>query len=138
MLRMASMASMAFLASVALTACNTAPAAKTPAASMAQASPATTMNGMLVGPNQMTLYTFDRDAAGSGKSVCNGGCATNWPPLMAPPGAQAIGDWSVVTRDDGAKQWAYKGWPLYYWAKDSRPGDASGDGVGGAWRLARP
>ena len=138
MLRMASMASMTFLASVALTACNTAPAAKTPAASMTQASPATTMNGMLVGPNQMTLYTFDRDAAGSGKSVCNGGCATNWPPLMAPPGAQAIGDWSVVTRDDGAKQWAYKGWPLYYWAKDSRPGDASGDGVGGAWRLARP
>ncbi|MEG1456919.1 MAG: hypothetical protein RSC66_15280, partial [Comamonas sp.] len=66
-----------------------------------QASPATTMNGMLVGPNQMTLYVFDRDAVGSGKSVCNGGCATNWPPLMAPAGAKPIGDWSVITRDDG-------------------------------------
>ena len=38
---------------------------------------------VLVGAGGMTLYTFDRDAAGSGKSVCNGPCATNWPPLMA-------------------------------------------------------
>lgn len=132
------MASMAFLVAVALSACNTAPGHKAPMASMAQASPATTMNGMLVGPNQMTLYVFDRDAAGSGKSVCNGGCASNWPPLMAPANAQAIGDWSVVTRDDGASQWAYKGRPLYYWARDGKPGDATGDGVGNAWRLARP
>jgi len=140
------MASMAFLASVALTACNMAPSSPAPmaqapaaaTASMAQADPATTMNGMLVGPNQMTLYVFDRDATGSGKSVCNGGCATNWPPLMAPPGAQAIGDWSVITRDDGASQWAYKGRPLYYWVKDGKPGDMTGDGVGNAWRTARP
>ncbi len=141
------MASLAFIASVALTACNTAPgnASRTaPGATMASpstmapASPATVMNGMLVGPNQMALYVFDRDTAGAGKSVCNGGCATNWPPLMAPPGAQPIGDWSVVTRDDGASQWAYKGRPLYYWAKDGKPGDTTGDGVGNAWRLARP
>lgn len=131
------MASIAFLASVALTACNTAPSSKAPM-TQSQASPATTMNGMLVGPNQMTLYVFDRDAVGSGKSVCNGGCATNWPPLMAPAGAKPIGDWSVITRDDGTTQWAYKGRPLYFWAKDSRPGDATGEGVGNVWRLARP
>ncbi|MEG1456920.1 MAG: hypothetical protein RSC66_15285, partial [Comamonas sp.] len=35
-------------------------------------------------------------------------------------------------------QWAYKGRPLYFWAKDSRPGDATGEGVGNVWRLARP
>lgn len=133
-------ASMAFLVSVALTACNMPPRAQAPAAAApaaAQASPATVMNGMLVGPNQMTLYVFDRDAVGGGKSVCNGGCATNWPPLMAPPGARPIGDWSVITRDDGASQWAYKGRPLYYWVKDGKPGDMTGDGVGGAWRVAR-
>lgn len=49
------------------------------------AAPAMVDNGVLVGPNKMTLYTFDKDVAGSGKSACNGPCATNWPPLMAAP-----------------------------------------------------
>ena len=80
--------------------------------SMAQ-SPAKPMEGVLVGAGDMTLYTFDRDTAGSGKSACNGPCATNWPPLMATP-AQAGGDYSVITRDDGKTQLAYKGKPLYY------------------------
>ena len=107
-------------------------------ASMGASAPAKTMNGMLVGSNQMTLYTFDKDAAGSGKSVCNGPCATNWPPLMASDGDQASGDFSVITRDDGKKQWALKGKPLYFWVKDSKPGDTTGDGVNGAWRIAKP
>lgn len=128
-------ASLALVAAVALSACTTAPASNPP---MAQASPATVLNGKLVGPNQMTLYVFDRDAAGSGKSVCNGGCATNWPPLMAPASAQPMSHWSVVTRDDGGKQWAYQGKPLYYWAKDSKPGDTTGDGVGNVWHTAKP
>lgn len=102
------------------------------------AAPARVADGVLVGANGMTLYTFDKDAAGSGKSVCNGQCAQNWPPLMAAGNAAASGDWSVVTRDDGGRQWAYKGKPLYYWVKDQKPGDRSGDGVGNAWRLARP
>jgi len=102
------------------------------------ATPAKTADGVLVGSSGMTLYTFDRDAAGSGKSVCNGPCATNWPPLMATGGDAASGEWSVVTRDDGAKQWAYKGKPLYFWAKDQKPGDRSGDGVNNVWHLARP
>ena len=105
-------------------------------ASMAQPAPATASDGVLVGPNGMTLYTFDRDAAG--KSACNGPCATNWPPLMAPAGAAASGDWSIVTRDDGSKQWAFRGKPVYYWAKDGKPGDRTGDGVNNVWHLARP
>ena len=83
----------------------------------------------------MTLYMFDKDAGG--KSVCNGPCATNWPPLMAGTAA-ASGDYSVVMRDDGAKQLAYKGKPLYYWVKDSKPGDKTGDGFNGVWRVAAP
>lgn len=101
-------------------------------------APAQVADGVLVGPSGMTLYTFDRDAAGSGKSVCNGPCATNWPPLMAPASAAAMGDWSIVTRDDGSRQWAFKGKPVYYWAKDAKPGDRTGDGVNNVWRIARP
>ena len=100
--------------------------------------PATVADGVFVGPNGMTLYTFDRDAMGSGKSACNGPCATNWPPLMAGAGDSGSGDWSVITRDDGSRQWAYKGKPVYYWAKDAKPGDRTGDGFNNAWRLARP
>ena len=101
------------------------------------AAPAKVADGVLVAPNGMTLYTFDRDTA-AGKSVCNGPCATNWPPLMVPAGASASGDWSVITRDDGGKQWAYKGKPVYFWAKDAKPGDRTGDGFNNVWRLARP
>lgn len=129
------LASLTLVAAVALTACNHTPAQQQNAA---QASPATVMNGKLVGPNQMTLYVFDRDTANSGKSMCNAQCADNWPPLMAPAGAQPIGNWSVVVRDNGTTQWAYQGKPLYYWIKDRKPGDATGDGVGNAWRIAKP
>jgi len=106
-------------------------------ASMGYDTPAKVADGVLVGPNGMTLYTFDRDAAGSGKSVCNGPCATNWPPLMAAAGAKAAGEYSIATRDDGAKQWAFKGKPLYLWAKDQKPGDKTGDGFNSVWHTAK-
>lgn len=100
--------------------------------------PTASNDGVLIGPNGMTLYTFDKDAAGSGKSTCNGPCAVNWPPLMARGTDQPAGDYSVITRDDGTRQWALKGKPLYYWVKDSKPGDKTGDGVNKVWRVARP
>lgn len=107
-------------------------------ASMASSSPAMMTGGMLVGPNGMTLYTFDRDAAGSGKSVCNGPCAANWPPLMASASDKATGDYMVITRDDGQKQWAMKGKPLYYWVKDSKAGDMTGDGfANNSWHIVK-
>ncbi|WP_426026683.1 COG4315 family predicted lipoprotein [Brevundimonas sp. TSRC1-1] len=85
----------------------------------------------------MTLYTFDKDS--DGKSVCNGPCAANWPPFAADADAQASGSYTVVIRDDGSRQWAYQGRPLYTWAKDAKPGDITGDGVlNGAWRIAQP
>ena len=105
--------------------------------SATQSTPATTSAGVLVGAKDMTLYTFDRDPVGSGRSVCNGPCATNWPPLFA-DGGTAKGDWTIVRRDDGRTQWAYKGKPLYYWAKDQKPGDRTGDGFNGVWRVAKP
>ena len=101
-------------------------------------APAMMSDGMLTGSNGMTLYTFDKDAAGSGKSMCNGPCATNWPPLMAMDGDVASGDYSIVMRDDGKKQWAFKGKPLYFWAKDQKAGDKTGDGFNNVWHVAKP
>ncbi|ANQ85752.1 hypothetical protein [Azoarcus olearius] len=96
------------------------------------------LDGVLTGTDGMTLYTFDKDSAGSGKSMCNDTCATNWPPLMVKEGETATGDFSIITRDDGKKQWAHKGKPLYFWAKDGKPGDKTGDNFNNVWHAAKP
>jgi predicted lipoprotein with Yx(FWY)xxD motif len=96
----------------------------------------TSKGKVLVDAKGMTLYVFDKDTAG--KSACTGSCATNWPPLAAAADAKPSGDWTIVTRDDGSKQWAYKGKPVYTWAKDTKPGDVTGDGVNNVWHIAKP
>jgi predicted lipoprotein with Yx(FWY)xxD motif len=87
-------------------------------------------------PDGMTLYTFDKDV--DGVSACYNACATQWPPFLAKEGASATGDFGLTTREDGAEQWTYKGQPLYLWMNDRKPGDVTGDGVGGVWHLATP
>ncbi len=84
----------------------------------------------------MTLYYFDKDAAG--KSNCNGKCAENWPPLMAGADAKSIEDFTVVVRDDGGRQWAHRGLPLYRWVKDEKPGDTTGHRFKNVWTVAQP
>jgi predicted lipoprotein with Yx(FWY)xxD motif len=106
------------------------------AATVLAQAPAKSMGGVLTNAAGMTLYTFDKDAGG--KSACNGPCAANWPPLMAAADAKASGDWSIVARDDGGKQWAYKGKPVYLWGKDQKPGDKTGDGFNNVWHVATP
>ena len=107
------------------------------AAEPATNAPPTMKDGVLVTAKGMTLYTFDKDAT-PGKSVCNGQCAANWPPALAGDGARAAGDWTIIMRDDGLRQWAYKGKPLYAWIKDTKPGDKTGDGfLNGAWHVAK-
>jgi predicted lipoprotein with Yx(FWY)xxD motif len=107
---------------------------------LAQSAPAaigdTAKGKALVNGDGMTLYIFDNDA--KGKSNCNGQCANLWPPLIATTDASASGDYSLITRTDGRKQWAYKGKPLYSWSKDNKPGDTSGDGVNSVWHIAAP
>ena len=103
------------------------------------AIPARTEGGLLVSAEGMTLYVFDRDqAAGPGKSVCVTRCATNWPPLVALEEASPSGDYAIITREDGARQWTYKGRPLYLWIKDRKPGDATGDGLNKVWHVVKP
>jgi predicted lipoprotein with Yx(FWY)xxD motif len=92
---------------------------------------------VLTNDSGMTLYTFAKDSGG--KSACNGPCVTNWPPLKAAADAKATAAYTIITRGDGAKQWAYKGKPLYTWKDDHNPGDITGDGkLNGAWHIARP
>jgi predicted lipoprotein with Yx(FWY)xxD motif len=110
-------------------------------AAYAQMAPAKTGDSakgkVLTDTKGMTLYTFDKDAGG--KSACNGPCATNWPPLMAAADAKPAANYTVIVRDDGGKQWAYKGKPLYTWKNDQKPGDITGDGfLQGAWHIAQP
>jgi len=100
------------------------------------AAPVMPGDGVLTGSNGMTLYTFDKDMAG--KSACNGPCAGNWPPLYALDSDTAGGDYSIILRDDGKKQWALKGKPLYFWSKDMKAGDKTGDGFNNVWHVARP
>lgn len=104
-------------------------------ATMGASAPVNYSGGVMVNSAGMTLYTFDKDPAGAGKSVCNGPCATLWPPLKASADAAASGDFSVIARDDGSKQWVYKGKPLYLWSKDQKPGDRTGDGFLKVWHV---
>jgi len=104
-------------------------------ANVAIAQPVAEANGILADASGHTLYTFDKDAAG--KSNCNGGCAAAWPPFLVKDGDRTSGEFRVVTRDDGTRQWAMNGKPLYFYAADVQAGDAKGDGQGGVWHVIR-
>lgn len=95
-------------------------------------------DGRLTDPTGLTLYIFDNDATVPGGSACTGACLNMWTPLYAESGAKAAGDYSLITRDDGKRQWAYKGKPLYRWYNDKKPGDQDGDGLRQAWHVAKP
>ena len=83
----------------------------------------------------MTLYTFDKDKTDT--SNCTDDCAHKWPPLLAAKDAKPAGEFSLVARKDGGHQWAHEGMPLYRWMNDKKPGDTTGDGLGGVWHVAK-
>ena len=84
-----------------------------------------------------TLYAFDSDL-GSAGSTCNDSCATNWPPVLVTDGEVAnISGLSLVTRDDGSSQAAYKGRPLYFYSGDTEASDTSGQSVSGWWKVGQ-
>ncbi len=98
------------------------------------ADPLTKKDGVLVNSAGLTVYTFDKDTAGSGKSACSGGCLTLWPAVPAGD-APVAAPYSVITRDDGSKQLAYKGKPLYLYSKDAKPGERNGDKFKDVWHV---
>ena len=84
-----------------------------------------------------TLYAFDSDL-GSAGSTCNDSCATSWPPVLVTDGEVAnISGLSLVTRDDGSSQAAYKGRPLYFYSGDTEASDTSGQSVSGWWKVGQ-
>ncbi|CUT09752.1 Orf21 putative lipoprotein [Bradyrhizobium sp.] len=91
----------------------------------------------LVDLNGMTLYYYERDTTGK-TSNCNGKCVESWVPLSATADAKAIGDFTVISRNDGSKMWAYRYRPLYTSPADKAPGEANGNATTLQWRVARP
>ncbi|PKI16086.1 thiol oxidoreductase [Colwellia sp. 12G3] len=83
-----------------------------------------------------TLYVFDNDLSTPETSVCNGDCATSWPPvLVGDVEASGVNGLSTITRNDGTLQAAHNGRPLYFYAQDSAVGDTNGEGLGDVWWL---
>ena len=124
-----------------------AAAATPPAASAATGGAATVMlaagaTPFLTDAKGMTLYTYDKDSGST--STCTGGCATAWPPLLKADGATLTAGPGVTgklddsKRPEGTDQVTYNGKPVYFFASDSKPGDTTGDGVGGVWHLVKP
>ena len=98
------------------------------------------LGDFLVDAKGMTLYMYTKDTAGV--SNCTGDCLKAWPPLVATAdmlaGAGVPGKLGSITRADGIKQVTYNDMPLYYWASDTKPGDTTGQGVGGVWYMMSP
>jgi predicted lipoprotein with Yx(FWY)xxD motif len=127
-------------------ACGSGAATVAPATQAAAATVSVATTGLgptLVGPNGKTLYIFDKDTEANKSACAPGGCLSAWPPLLqatgtATAGAGVSGTLATFSRDDGTKQVSYNGKPLYYYAPDTKPGDTTGDGVGGVWHVAKP
>lgn len=98
----------------------------------------------LVGEDDLTLYIFTNDTKDAGTSVCNGDCATAWPPLLADAVEDVgledgvTGTVTIITRDDGTSQVAYNGMPLYYFQGDTAAGQTNGQGLNDVWFVAEP
>jgi predicted lipoprotein with Yx(FWY)xxD motif len=71
-----------------------------------------------------------------GMSHCEADCAKAWPPFLADAKAKPAGDWSLVVREGGAHQWAYKDKPLYAFPAD-KPGQAGNGETAGKFKLAK-
>ncbi|WP_232417994.1 COG4315 family predicted lipoprotein [Methyloversatilis thermotolerans] len=101
----------------------------------ALAQPVVDAAGLLTDAAGRVLYVFDKDS--EARSRCTDACAALWPPFTADADARPVGEYALFTRDDGRRQWALRGRPLYFYAGDQRPGESAGDGVKGVWHVIR-
>jgi len=95
----------------------------------------TTSGKVLAAPSGMTLYTFDKDAAG--QSTCYDDCAQFWPPALGDSSSKPAGNLTLIPRKDGKMQWAADGKPLYLFVQDKKPGEVKGDGYNNVWHVVR-
>jgi predicted lipoprotein with Yx(FWY)xxD motif len=105
-----------------------------------QLATSATFGSIFTDGNGKSLYFFAIDA--TGESGCSGNCAVTWPVYYAgsetAPAGIAAADLATITRADGTKQTTFKGWPMYYYAGDTKKSDLNGDGIGGTWFVAKP
>jgi predicted lipoprotein with Yx(FWY)xxD motif len=96
----------------------------------------------LVNETGFSLYYFVKDAPGNGTSTCFGACSEIWPPFyvesIAVPAGLNSSEFTTLQRSDGKAQVAFKGWPLYLYSKDTKPGEINGQGVNGIWFVVDP
>jgi predicted lipoprotein with Yx(FWY)xxD motif len=92
-------------------------------------------NGALADSAGKPLYIWDNDTM-KGMSHCEGRCATAWPPLAAAENAKPAGEWNIISRGDGSKQWTFHDKPLYTFAKDEAGKPGTGETIPG-WKLAK-
>jgi predicted lipoprotein with Yx(FWY)xxD motif len=103
------------------------------------ATASTSLGTVLVDGTGRTVYEFANDTGAM--STCNGGCASDWPPVVASatlPNSVAgvAGELRSTTRADGRTQLTVAGHPVYTYEGDSAPGQTNGNGItlnGGRW-----
>jgi predicted lipoprotein with Yx(FWY)xxD motif len=105
------------------------------AAAQAATSGAKMANGVWADPAGKPLYSYDNDTM-KGMSHCEDDCAKAWRPFLAGPKANPAGDWSIIVREGGTRQWAYKDKPLYTFPAD-KPGQPGGGEAAGQFKLAK-
>lgn len=130
-------------ATVSLSGTASASASSTQAGAAVDLKTASSSAGsIVVDAKGMSLYFFTKDTKDSGTSACTGSCLVQWPPLTttsgSPAGEGVTGKLGTISTPDGKKQVTLNGMPLYYFAKDTKPGDILGQGVGGVWYLSDP
>ena len=102
----------------------------------------TSLGQVVVDGSKMTVYVFTKDKPGSGASACTGDCLVAWPPVTTTAETPTLdgvtGTVGTITAQDGSKQVTLNGSPLYLFAKDTKPGDVTGQGVGKVWYVVDP
>jgi predicted lipoprotein with Yx(FWY)xxD motif len=97
----------------------------------------------LTNSSGFSLYYRSTDSPNSGKTTCTTDtCEANWPvfynaTLNLPPGLDSS-QFSTITPYNSTKIVTYNGYPLYYWAHDAKPGDATGQGIGSFYLVQAP
>lgn len=113
------------------------PAARDPIGPPPAVPPGFRVDSTVVGRKLSTdgrYAIYQSDADGPNKSNCTDACARTWTPILAPASAQPQGEWSIVSRAPGVRQWAFRKKPLYTYTGDPSPGKTEGEDVPG-WHL---
>jgi len=100
-----------------------------------------TSKTILTNAQGMTLYYRTTDIPPT--TVCSGGCASAWPPLLVsgsstPTSTTTLPGKLSVQTDANGNQVEYNGHPLYTFSGDTAPGQTTGEGFAGIWHVCTP